>query len=119
MSVTAAKGFTAARTAAGIKQSGGPDLPRVVNNGPGRAAAGVYDDWVKKSYTALAAMKPGRFARIESLDGAGREISGNLLAARRHGVRLDRPEDLIAVPGIGARLLHAWHADLVFPSEVP
>jgi len=35
----------------------------------GRAAAGVYDDWVKKSYAALAQMKPGRYARIESLDG--------------------------------------------------
>ncbi|HSW34004.1 MAG TPA: tetratricopeptide repeat protein, partial [Steroidobacteraceae bacterium] len=36
----------------------------------GRAAAGVYDDWVKKSYAALAQMKPGRYARIESLEGA-------------------------------------------------
>ena len=35
-----------------------------------RAAAGVYDDWVRKSYAALAQMKPGRYARIESLDGA-------------------------------------------------
>jgi len=35
-----------------------------------RAAAGVYDDWVKKSYAALAQMKPGRYARIESPDGA-------------------------------------------------
>jgi hypothetical protein len=56
---------------------------------------------------------------IESLDGAGREISANLLAARSHGARLERPEDLIAVPGIGARRLHAWHADLVFSAELP
>ncbi|MFI2371400.1 bifunctional glutamate N-acetyltransferase/amino-acid acetyltransferase ArgJ [Streptomyces sp. NPDC018833] len=42
MSVTAAKGFTAAGIAAGIKQNGNPDLALVVNNGPRRAAAGVF-----------------------------------------------------------------------------
>ncbi|MEU5837130.1 bifunctional glutamate N-acetyltransferase/amino-acid acetyltransferase ArgJ [Streptomyces diacarni] len=42
MSVTAAKGFTAAGVAAGIKESGGLDLALVVNTGPSRAAAGVF-----------------------------------------------------------------------------
>ncbi|MCL2733898.1 MAG: bifunctional ornithine acetyltransferase/N-acetylglutamate synthase, partial [Actinomycetia bacterium] len=42
MSVTAAKGFTAAGIAAGIKASGKADLALVVNTGPGRAAAGVF-----------------------------------------------------------------------------
>lgn len=42
MSVTAAKGFTAAGIAAGIKESGNPDLALVVNEGPRRAAAGVF-----------------------------------------------------------------------------
>ncbi|WP_149824874.1 bifunctional glutamate N-acetyltransferase/amino-acid acetyltransferase ArgJ [Streptomyces tailanensis] len=42
MSVTAAKGFTAAGVAAGIKQNGKPDLALVVNNGPRSAAAGVF-----------------------------------------------------------------------------
>ncbi|MFG2431753.1 bifunctional glutamate N-acetyltransferase/amino-acid acetyltransferase ArgJ [Streptomyces sp. NPDC048590] len=42
MSVTAAEGFTAAGIAAGIKESGDPDLALVVNNGPRRAAAGVF-----------------------------------------------------------------------------
>ncbi|WP_406370404.1 bifunctional glutamate N-acetyltransferase/amino-acid acetyltransferase ArgJ [Streptomyces sp. NBC_00647] len=42
MSVTAAQGFTAAGVAAGIKQNGNPDLALVVNNGPRRAAAGVF-----------------------------------------------------------------------------
>ncbi|WP_326809126.1 bifunctional glutamate N-acetyltransferase/amino-acid acetyltransferase ArgJ [Streptomyces sp. NBC_01186] len=42
MSVTAAKGFTAAGIAAGIKDSGGADLALVVNEGPSRAAAGVF-----------------------------------------------------------------------------
>ncbi|MFE3326356.1 bifunctional glutamate N-acetyltransferase/amino-acid acetyltransferase ArgJ [Streptomyces sp. NPDC059176] len=42
MTVTAAQGFTAAGVAAGIKQNGNPDLALVVNNGPRRAAAGVF-----------------------------------------------------------------------------
>jgi tetratricopeptide (TPR) repeat protein len=53
-----------------------------------RAAAGVYDDWVRKSYAALAEMKPGRYARIESLDGADAtavtppEVAAQFTAAR-------------------------------------
>ncbi|MGV9339281.1 bifunctional glutamate N-acetyltransferase/amino-acid acetyltransferase ArgJ [Streptomyces sp. NPDC003688] len=42
MSVTAAKGFTAAGIAAGIKDNGNPDLALVVNTGPRRAAASVF-----------------------------------------------------------------------------
>ncbi|MFF4232063.1 bifunctional glutamate N-acetyltransferase/amino-acid acetyltransferase ArgJ [Streptomyces sp. NPDC001820] len=42
MSVTGAKGFSAAGIAAGIKENGNPDLALVVNNGPRRAAAGVF-----------------------------------------------------------------------------
>ncbi|MFC7217843.1 bifunctional glutamate N-acetyltransferase/amino-acid acetyltransferase ArgJ [Streptomyces polyrhachis] len=42
MSVTAAKGFTAAGVAAGIKANGNPDLALVVNTGPRAAAAGVF-----------------------------------------------------------------------------
>lgn len=42
MSVTAAQGFLAGGVAAGIKESGEPDLALVVNRGPSRAAAGVF-----------------------------------------------------------------------------
>jgi glutamate N-acetyltransferase/amino-acid N-acetyltransferase len=42
VSVTAAKGFTAAGIAAGIKENGNPDLALVVNTGPRLAAAGVF-----------------------------------------------------------------------------
>jgi glutamate N-acetyltransferase / amino-acid N-acetyltransferase len=42
MSVTAAGGFRAAGVAAGIKASGALDLALVVNDGPARAAAGVF-----------------------------------------------------------------------------
>jgi len=42
MSVTAAKGFRAAGAAAGLKTSGVLDVALVVNDGPNRAAAGVF-----------------------------------------------------------------------------
>jgi len=42
MSVTAAKGFTAAGVAAGLKSTGAPDVAVVVNTGPSTAAAAVY-----------------------------------------------------------------------------
>ncbi|MGE5137606.1 MAG: bifunctional glutamate N-acetyltransferase/amino-acid acetyltransferase ArgJ [Gemmatimonadota bacterium] len=42
MSVTAPMGFRAAGVAAGIKESGARDVAVVVNDGPSRAAAGVF-----------------------------------------------------------------------------
>jgi glutamate N-acetyltransferase/amino-acid N-acetyltransferase len=42
MSVTAPLGFRAAGVAAGIKENGGRDLALVINEGPSRAAAGVF-----------------------------------------------------------------------------
>ncbi|HQY99388.1 MAG TPA: bifunctional ornithine acetyltransferase/N-acetylglutamate synthase, partial [Propionicimonas sp.] len=42
MSVTAAKGFTAAGVTAGLKLSGKPDLALVVNEGPDAHAAAVF-----------------------------------------------------------------------------
>jgi glutamate N-acetyltransferase/amino-acid N-acetyltransferase len=42
VSVTAPRGFRAAGLAAGIKESGGPDLAVVLNDGPSQAAAGVF-----------------------------------------------------------------------------
>ncbi len=42
MTVTAARGFRASGIAAGIKSTGAPDLALVVNDGPSRAAAGVF-----------------------------------------------------------------------------
>jgi tetratricopeptide (TPR) repeat protein len=33
-----------------------------------RAAEGIYDDWVRQSYAALAEMKPARYARVEALE---------------------------------------------------
>lgn len=42
MSVTAARGFRAAGVAAGLKDSGRPDVALVVNDGPSSVAAGVF-----------------------------------------------------------------------------
>ena len=42
MTVTAPQGFRAAGVAAGLKSSGKPDVALVVNDGPSRAAAGVF-----------------------------------------------------------------------------
>ncbi|MFL6137950.1 MAG: bifunctional glutamate N-acetyltransferase/amino-acid acetyltransferase ArgJ [Frankiaceae bacterium] len=42
MSVTAARGFRATGVAAGLRSNGAPDLALVVNDGPRRAAAGVF-----------------------------------------------------------------------------
>ena len=42
MSVTAAAGFRAAGVAAGLKESGAPDVAVVVNDGPLDVAAGVF-----------------------------------------------------------------------------
>lgn len=42
MSVAVPAGFRAAGVAAGLRAGGGPDLALVVNDGPGRAAAGVF-----------------------------------------------------------------------------
>jgi len=42
MSVTAPSGFRAAGVAAGLKESGQPDVAVVLNDGPSRAAAAVF-----------------------------------------------------------------------------
>ncbi|MEU3730995.1 bifunctional glutamate N-acetyltransferase/amino-acid acetyltransferase ArgJ [Streptomyces sp. NPDC033538] len=67
MSVTAARGFTAAGVAAGIKHNGGRDLALVVNDGPRRAAAGVFT-----SNRVRAA--PVRWSRRALADGVIRAV---------------------------------------------
>jgi glutamate N-acetyltransferase / amino-acid N-acetyltransferase len=42
MTVTAAQGFRAAGVAAGLKESGSPDVAVIINDGPSQAAAGVF-----------------------------------------------------------------------------
>jgi TolA-binding protein len=39
-----------------------------------RTAKGVYDEWVQKSFASLRTLKPGRYARVERVQGVVNEI---------------------------------------------
>jgi glutamate N-acetyltransferase/amino-acid N-acetyltransferase len=79
VSVTAAKGFTAAGIAAGIKQNGNPDLALVVNNGPRRAAAGVFTSNRVKAAPVLwseQVLKTGELAAVVLNSGGANACTG-------------------------------------------
>ncbi len=81
MSVTAAKGFTAAGVAAGIKESGGLDLALVVNNGPGLAAAGVFTSNRVKAAPVLwsqAVLVGGQVSAVVLNSGGANACTGPL-----------------------------------------
>ncbi|GAA4927121.1 bifunctional glutamate N-acetyltransferase/amino-acid acetyltransferase ArgJ [Streptomyces coeruleoprunus] len=79
MSVTAAKGFTAAGIAAGIKQNGNPDLALVVNQGPRRAAAGVFTSNRVKAAPVLwseQVLKTGELTAVVLNSGGANACTG-------------------------------------------
>ncbi|MEU4166792.1 bifunctional glutamate N-acetyltransferase/amino-acid acetyltransferase ArgJ [Streptomyces sp. NPDC026665] len=79
MSVTAAKGFTAAGVAAGIKENGNPDLALVVNTGPRRAAAGVFTSNRVKAAPVLwseQVLKSGRLDAVVLNSGGANACTG-------------------------------------------
>ncbi|MFJ3823844.1 bifunctional glutamate N-acetyltransferase/amino-acid acetyltransferase ArgJ [Streptomyces nodosus] len=79
MSVTAAKGFRAAGIAAGIKESGNPDLALVVNDGPRRAAAGVFTSNRVKAAPVLwseQALKAGQISAVVLNSGGANACTG-------------------------------------------
>ncbi|WP_055492798.1 bifunctional glutamate N-acetyltransferase/amino-acid acetyltransferase ArgJ [Streptomyces sp. TP-A0356] len=79
MSVTAAKGFTASGIAAGIKGNGNPDLALVVNNGPRRAAAGVFTSNRVKAAPVLwseQVLKSGRLSAVVLNSGGANACTG-------------------------------------------
>ncbi|WP_434588095.1 bifunctional glutamate N-acetyltransferase/amino-acid acetyltransferase ArgJ [Streptomyces sp. A5-4] len=79
MSVTAAQGFTAAGIAAGIKDSGGPDLALVVNNGPRQAAAGVFTSNRVKAAPVLwseQVLKGGQVSAVVLNSGGANACTG-------------------------------------------
>ncbi|MGK5729943.1 bifunctional glutamate N-acetyltransferase/amino-acid acetyltransferase ArgJ [Streptomyces sp. URMC 124] len=79
MSVTAAKGFTAAGIAAGIKESGSPDLALVVNEGPRLAAAGVFTSNRVKAAPVLwsqQVLKGGRVSAVVLNSGGANACTG-------------------------------------------
>jgi glutamate N-acetyltransferase/amino-acid N-acetyltransferase len=73
MSVTAANGFRAAGVAAGIKANGALDLALVLNDGPSRAAAGVFTRNQVKAAPVLwsAQVLTGRRLRAVVLNSGG------------------------------------------------
>jgi glutamate N-acetyltransferase / amino-acid N-acetyltransferase len=79
VSVTAAKGFTAAGIAAGIKDNGRPDLALVVNTGPRRAAAGVFTSNRVKAAPVLwtqQVLKSGELAAVVLNSGGANACTG-------------------------------------------
>ncbi|KNB50759.1 bifunctional glutamate N-acetyltransferase/amino-acid acetyltransferase ArgJ [Streptomyces caatingaensis] len=79
MSVTAAQGFTAAGIAAGIKDSGAPDLALVVNQGPRLAAAGVFTANRVKAAPVLwsrQVLRGGRVAAVVLNSGGANACTG-------------------------------------------
>jgi glutamate N-acetyltransferase / amino-acid N-acetyltransferase len=79
VSVTAAKGFTAAGIAAGIKQNGNPDLALVVNDGPRRAAAGVFTSNRVKAAPVLwseQVLKSGQVSAVVLNSGGANACTG-------------------------------------------
>ncbi|MEU4204235.1 bifunctional glutamate N-acetyltransferase/amino-acid acetyltransferase ArgJ [Streptomyces sp. NPDC045470] len=79
MSVTAAKGFSAAGIAAGIKENGNPDLALVVNNGPRLAAAGVFTANRVKAAPVLwseQVLKGGRVSAVVLNSGGANACTG-------------------------------------------
>ncbi|MEU2895555.1 bifunctional glutamate N-acetyltransferase/amino-acid acetyltransferase ArgJ [Streptomyces sp. NPDC088106] len=80
MSVTAAQGFTAAGIAAGIKENGNPDLALVVNNGPRRAAAGVFTSNRVKAAPVLwseQVLKSGELTAVVLNSGGANACTGH------------------------------------------
>ncbi|ROP54352.1 bifunctional glutamate N-acetyltransferase/amino-acid acetyltransferase ArgJ [Streptomyces sp. PanSC9] len=79
MSITAAKGFTAAGIAAGIKENGNPDLALVVNDGPRRAAAGVFTSNRVKAAPVLwseQVLKGGQVSAVVLNSGGANACTG-------------------------------------------
>ncbi|MGW6857313.1 bifunctional glutamate N-acetyltransferase/amino-acid acetyltransferase ArgJ [Streptomyces xanthophaeus] len=110
MSVTAAQGFLAAGVAAGIKESGDPDLALVVNRGPSRAAAGVFTSnrvqaapvrWTRR------VLADGRLTAVVLNSGGANACTGPAgaddarLMAERTALAVDTAPDEVAVCSTG------------------
>ncbi|MFE4825538.1 bifunctional glutamate N-acetyltransferase/amino-acid acetyltransferase ArgJ [Streptomyces sp. NPDC056672] len=105
MSVTAAKGFTAAGIAAGIKENGNPDLALVVNNGPRRAAAGVFTSNRVKAAPVLwseQVLKGGEVGAVVLNSGGANACTGPKGFQDTHATAEKAAEVLNGISGFGA-----------------
>lgn len=79
-----------------------------------RAAAGVWDEWVRASYAALATLKPGRWARPERTDPAlplnqkaiGLRQAGRFADARAAYEQALADQPQAAAPTLNLAILH-------------
>ncbi|MBO8185745.1 bifunctional glutamate N-acetyltransferase/amino-acid acetyltransferase ArgJ [Streptomyces spirodelae] len=102
MSVTAAGGFTATGIAAGIKESGGPDLALVVNNGPRHQAAGVFTANRVKAAPVLwseQVLKGGRVSAVVLNSGGANACTGAPGFQDTHATAEKAAEALTATTG--------------------
>jgi glutamate N-acetyltransferase/amino-acid N-acetyltransferase len=77
--ITAALGFRAGAAAAGLKGDGAPDVALVVNDGPGRAAAGVFTSNRVKAAPVLwsqQVLKTGELAAVVLNSGGANACTG-------------------------------------------
>ncbi|MGI5351190.1 bifunctional glutamate N-acetyltransferase/amino-acid acetyltransferase ArgJ [Streptomyces sp. CA-250714] len=102
MSVTAAGGFTAAGIAAGLKESGAPDLALVVNNGPRLEAAGVFTANRVKAAPVLwseQVLKGGRVSAVVLNSGGANACTGAPGFQDTHATAEKAAEALTAATG--------------------
>lgn len=101
MSVTAPLGFVAAGVAAGIKANGARDLALVVNEGPSRAAAGVFTRNRVKAAPVLWSQQVLRGGRVKAVvlnSGGANACTGALGFQDTHATA----EKVAEVLGVGA-----------------
>ncbi|WP_412077542.1 bifunctional glutamate N-acetyltransferase/amino-acid acetyltransferase ArgJ [Streptomyces xanthophaeus] len=110
MSVTAARGFLAAGVAAGIKESGDPDLALVVNRGPSRAAAGVFTSnrvQAAPVHWSRRVLADGRLSAVVLNSGGANACTGpagavdTQVMAERTALATDTAPDAVAVCSTG------------------
>jgi len=110
MSVTAPLGFRAAGVAAGLKQSGARDVAVVINDGPSRAAAGVFTTNRVKAAPVLwtrQVVEGGRVRAVLLNSGGANACTGPLgfadthVSAERVAAGLDDSAGEIAVCSTG------------------
>ncbi|MFI7386424.1 bifunctional glutamate N-acetyltransferase/amino-acid acetyltransferase ArgJ [Streptomyces sp. NPDC049813] len=110
MSITMPQGFVAAGVAAGIKETGAPDLALIVNQGPSRAAAGVFTSnrVVAAPVTwSRQALADGRISAVILNSGGANACTGPAgradteRTAAEVSALLDIPADEVAVCSTG------------------
>ncbi|HEV2636677.1 MAG TPA: bifunctional glutamate N-acetyltransferase/amino-acid acetyltransferase ArgJ [Actinocrinis sp.] len=110
--VTAARGFRASGTAAGIKTSGAPDLALVVNDGPSFAAAAVFtSNRVKAApvHWTQEVIKAGRLDAVVLNSGGANACTGPLGFQDTHATA----ERLAEVLGVSAASIAVCSTGLI------